>query len=99
MHYYLLRVSQLVVRLNIFLVGSAQHCKYNALFSLLKSDFECCLFHKQIPNTEHEQVQMCNALVEKLRNNLRTEFSNAINRQKEEQENAERINLAIENLK
>ena len=73
--------------------------RVNALFSLLKSEFDCGLFHKQIPNTEHEQVQMVNALVEKLRNNLRTEFSNAINRQKEEQENAERINLAIENLK
>ena len=73
--------------------------RVNALFSLLKSEFECGLFHKQIPNTEHEQVQMCNALVEKLRNNLRTEISNWINKEKEAHENAERVNLAIENLK
>ena len=73
--------------------------RVNALFSLLKSDFECGLFHKQIPNTEHEQVQMVNALIEKLRNNLRTEISNWINKEKEAHENAERINLAIKNLK
>ena len=73
--------------------------RVNAMFSLLKSDFDCGLFHKQIPNTEHEQVQMCNALVEMLRNNLRTEISNWINKEKEAHENAERINLAIENLK
>ena len=76
-----------------------QNERVNALFSLLKLEFECGLFQKQVPNTEHEQVQMANALIEKLRNNLRTEFSNAMNRQKEEQENAERINLALENLK
>ena len=73
--------------------------RVNAMFSLLKSEFDCGLFHKQIPNTEHEQVQMCNALVEKLRNNLRTEISNWINKEKEAHENAERVNLAIENLK
>ena len=76
-----------------------QNERVNALFSLLKSEFDCGLFHKQIPNTEHEQVQMVNALVEKLRNNLRTEISNCINKEKEAHENAERINLAIENLK
>ena len=75
-----------------------QNERVNALFSLLKSEFECGLFHKQIPNTEHEQVQICNALIEKLRNNLRTEISNWINKEKEAHENAERINLAIENL-
>ena len=42
---------------------------------------------------------MVNALVEKLRNNLRAEISNWINKEKEAHENAERINLAIENLK
>ena len=73
--------------------------RVNALFSLLKSEFYCGLFHKQIPNTEHEQVQMVNALVEKLRTNLRTEISNWINKEKEAHENAERNNLAIENLK
>lgn len=73
--------------------------RVNALFSLLKSEFDCGLFHKQIPNTEHEQVQMANAFIEKLRNNLRTEISNWINKEKEAHENAERINLAIENLK
>ena len=73
--------------------------RVNALFSLLKSDFDCGLFHKQIPNTEHEQVQIANALVEKLRNNLQTEISNWINKEKEAHENAERINLALENLK
>ena len=72
--------------------------RVNALFSLLKSEFDCDLFHKQIPNTEHEQVQMANALVEKLRNNLRTEISNWINKEKEAHENAERVNLAIKNL-
>lgn len=73
--------------------------RVNAMFSLLKSEFDCGLFNKQIPNTEHEQVQMVNALVEKLRTNLRTEISNWINKEKEAHENAERINLAIENLK
>lgn len=73
--------------------------RVNALFSLLKSEFDCGLFHKQIPNTEHEQVQMANALIEKLRNNLRTERSNWINKEKEAHENAERVNLALENLK
>lgn len=73
--------------------------RVNAIFSLLKSEFECGLFHKQIPNTEHEQVQMANALIEKLRNNLKDEFSKEISLSKEKQENAERINLAIENLK
>ena len=73
--------------------------RVNAIFSLLKSEFDCGLFHKQIPNTEHEQVQMANAFIEKLRNNLRTEISNWINKEKEAHENAERINLAIENLK
>ena len=73
--------------------------RVNAMFSLLKSEFDCGLFHKQIPNTEHEQVQMANAFIEKLRNNLRTEISNWINKEKEAHENAERINLAIENLK
>ena len=76
-----------------------QNERVNALFSLLKSEVDCGLFHKQIPNTEHEQVQMVNALVQKLRNNLRTEISNCINKEKEAHENAERINLAIENLK
>ena len=47
----------------------------------------------------NDEKSTVNALIEKLRNNLRTEFSNAMNRQKEEQENAERINLALENLK
>ena len=73
--------------------------RVDAMFSLLKSEFDCGLFHKQIPNTEHEQVQMVNALIEKLRNNLRTEISNWINKEKEAHENAERINLAIKNLK
>lgn len=88
--------------MNIFKQLTTEHLqkeRVNAMFSLLKSDFDCGLFHKQIPNTEHEQVQMVNALVEKLRNNLRTEISNWINKEKEAHENAERINLAIENLK
>ena len=76
-----------------------QNERVDAMFSLLKSEFDCGLFHKQIPNTEHEQVQMVNALIEKLRNNLRTEISNWINKEKEAHENAERINLAIKNLK
>ena len=88
--------------MNLFKQPTTEHLqkeRVNAIFSLLKSEFEHGLFEKKVPNTEHEQVQMANALIEKLRNNLRTEISNCINKEKEAHENAERINLALENLK